>query len=175
MRQWVFAVGLGFALAPQFHAATNQWQPAKAPLMTKWAKQVSPENAHPGYPRPQLVRKLWSNLNGLWEYAVTHRDDLRPDIYQGQILVPFPVESALFGVMRTVYETNRIWYRRNFEIPKTWAGQRVLLHFGAVDFETTVWVNAQEIGKHRGGYDSFAFDITEALQPGGTNLLIVSV
>ena len=155
--------------------SAQEWRPAKAPLMTKWAKDVSPANAHPGYPRPQLVRKQWANLNGLWEFALTAKDDLPPEVYQGHILVPFPVESALSGVMQTVYETNRIWYRRPFNIPKDWAGKRVLLHFGAVDFETTVYVNAHELGKHRGGYDPFTFDITESLSADGTNLLVVSV
>jgi hypothetical protein len=152
-----------------------EWQPAKAPLITKWAKDVSPNNAHPEYPRPQMVRKEWQNLNGLWDYAVTAKDAAQPTKWDGNILVPFPIESALSGVMKRVYETNRIWYHRTFEVPKSWKGRRVLLHFGAVDWETTVWVNGKELGSHRGGYDAFSFDITDALKPQGDQELIVAV
>ncbi|MCS7089736.1 MAG: DUF4965 domain-containing protein [Verrucomicrobiota bacterium] len=143
--------------------------------MTRWAKEISPENVLPEYPRPQMVRKEWLNLNGLWEYAVTHREDPRPAGWEGQILVPFPIESALSGVMRQLHETNRLWYRRTFTLPRPWSGQRILLHFGAVDWETVVWVNGREIGQHRGGYDAFSFDITDALRPEGEQELVVAV
>jgi beta-galactosidase/beta-glucuronidase len=156
---------------PQTSAAS--WQPAAGPLKTRWAKDVSPENAHPEYPRPQMVRQDWLNLNGLWDFAITSKDATRAT-FQKQILVPFPVESALSGVMRPVSENDRIWYRREFEVPRKWKGRRVLLHFGAVDFEATVWVNGKEIGQHRGGYDAFSFDITDALNPSGPNELIVT-
>jgi beta-galactosidase/beta-glucuronidase len=149
------------------------WQPAQGPLKTRWAKDVSPENAHPEYPRPQMVRPDWLNLNGLWDVAITSKDAKRAT-FQTQILVPFPIESALSGVMRPVSENERIWYRRNFEVPMKWLGRRVLLHFGAVDFEATVWVNGQEIGQHRGGYDAFSFDITDALKQYGANELLVT-
>ena len=112
------------------------WQPDQGPLKTRWAKDVSPENAHPEYPRPQMVRPDWLNLNGLWDVAITSKDAKRAT-FQTQILVPFPIESALSGVMRPVSENERIWYRRNFEVPMKWLGRRVLLHFGAVDFEAT--------------------------------------
>ena len=138
------------------------WQPAAGPLKTRWAKDVSPENAHPEYPRPQMVRSDWLNLNGLWDFAITSKDAKRA-AFQKQILVPFPVESALSGVMRPVSENDRIWYRRSFDVPDKWRGRRLLLHFGAVDFEATVWVNGKEIGQHQGGYDAFSFDITDAL------------
>jgi hypothetical protein len=152
-----------------------EWQPAKAPLMTRWARDVSPANVHPEYPRPQLVRKDWLNLNGLWSYAITAKDAPQPTQWDGQILVPFPIESALSGVMKRVYETNRLWYRRTFALPKKWSGRRVLLHFGAVDWEAAVWVNGQRLGAHRGGYDAFSFDITDALKPGGEQELVVAV
>ena len=97
------------------------WQPAEGPLKTRWAKDVSPENAHPEYPRPQMVRKEWLNLNGLWDLAITAKDATRAT-FQTQILVPFPVESALSGVMRPVSENERIWYRRTFEVPAQMAG-----------------------------------------------------
>ena len=149
------------------------WRPAAGPLKTRWAKDVSPENAHPEYPRPQMVRQDWLKLNGLWDLAITGKDAKRAT-FQTQILVPFPVESALSGVMRPVSENDRIWYRRDFEVPNKWKGRRVLLHFGAVDFEATVWVNGKEIGQHRGGYDAFSFDITDALNPSGPNELTVT-
>lgn len=162
---------LAFLLPLQTHA----WQPAAGPLHTRWAKDVSPKNALPEYPRPQMVRKDWLNLNGLWDFAITPKDAPKPDSFQTQILVPFPVESSLSGVMKPITENDRIWYRRPFEIPKTWRARRILLNFGAVDFETTVWVNGKEIGRHRGGYDGFSFDITDALNQSGPNELVVAV
>ncbi|HEY3319036.1 MAG TPA: glycoside hydrolase family 2 TIM barrel-domain containing protein [Planctomycetota bacterium] len=151
------------------------WQPQAAPLMTRWAKDVSPEKALPEYPRPQMVRKDWLNLNGLWEYAITDKTADAPKDYAGRILVPFPIESALSGVMKRVSEKERLWYHRNVEIPQAWAGKRVLLHFGAVDWETTVFVNGKELGKHRGGYDGFSFDITDAIKPGAPQEIVVGV
>jgi len=151
------------------------WQPAAGPLKTRWAKDVSPKDVHSEYPRPQMVRKDWLNLNGLWDLAITNKDAPKPEAFLQQILVPFPVESALSGVMKSVSENDRIWYRRTFELPRKWRGQRVLLHFGAVDFEATVWVNGKEVGQHRGGYDGFSFDISGALHGSGMNELIVAV
>ena len=155
-------------------AAGDSWQPAQGSLKTRWAKDVSPANAHPEYPRPQMVREEWLNLNGLWDLAITSKDATRAT-FDTQILVPFPVESALSGVMRKVSENDRIWYRRTFDVPAKWHGKRLLLHFGAVDFEATVWVNGKEIGQHRGGYDAFTLDITDAVKPSGENELIVAV
>jgi len=151
------------------------WQPANGPLMTRWAEKVSPDRVHPEYPRPQMVRKNWLNLNGLWEYAIQPKDQPRPENFDGQILVPFPVESALSGVMKPVGEDNRLWYRRTFEVPRKWKNRRILLHFGAVDWETTVWVNGRELGSHRGGYDPFTCDITDALNDTGPQEIILSV
>src|ERR1035441_826322 len=166
--------GIILALLPCVPLTSGaSWQPVAGPLKTRWAKDVSPENAHPEYPRPQMVRQDWLNLNGLWDFAITSKDAKRAT-FQTQILVPFPVESALSGVMRPVSENERIWYRRTFEVPMKWLGRRVLLHFGAVDFEATVWVNGQEIGQHRGGYDAFSFDITDALKQYGANELLVT-
>ena len=151
------------------------WQPAKGPLMTRWAKRVSPEKVHPEYPRPQMVRKDWKNLNGLWDYAIEPKDNPQPENFDGKILVPFPAESALSGVMKPVGEENRLWYKRTFEIPKKWSNRRVLLHFGAVDWDTTVWVNGTKVGTHRGGYDPFTFDITDALKDTGQQEVVLSV
>ena len=154
--------------------SSASWQPAAGPLKTRWAKDVSPKNAHPEYPRPQMVRHDWLNLNGLWDFAITNREATSATP-QAQILVPFPIESALSGVMRMVSENDRIWYRRTFEVPRKWQGRRVLLHFGAVDFEATVWVNGKQVAQHRGGYDAFSADITGALNSPGPNELTVAV
>lgn len=144
--------------------AADEWKPAKGPIATRWAQDLSPANAHRDYPRPQLVRTDWTNLNGLWDYAITAKDATQPAQFSGQILVPFPIESALSGVMKQVGSDQRLWYRRKIELPaSSRAHHRILLHFGAVDWETTVWVNGHKVGEHRGGYDPFTFDITDAL------------
>jgi len=151
------------------------WQPAAAPLMTRWAAQVSPTNALPEYPRPQLVRPDWLNLNGLWDYAITPSSTEKPPAFEGRILVPFPVESALSGVMRRLDEKSTLWYHRRFAVPRAWSGQRVRLHFGAADWRAQVWVNGKGIGQHRGGYDAFTFDITESLKRAGEEELLVAI
>lgn len=156
-------------------AADDAWRPADGRLMTRWADDVSPDNALPEYPRPQMVRPDWANLNGLWEYAIRPRDTDRPGPFDGKLLVPFPVESALSGVMERVGQQKRLWYRRTFDLPETWNGQRVLLHFGAVDWETNVWVNEKLVGTHRGGYDPFTFDVTDALVEASTQRIVVAV
>ncbi len=166
---------LGLLSCSPVWAADETWSPAKGPLLTRWAAEVSPKNAHPEYPRPQMVRKDWQNLNGLWDYAVTTKDAPQPKTWGGQILVPFPIESALSGVMQRVYETNQLWYHRTFKIPRGWKAKNVLLNFGAVDWETRVLVNGKEVGKHQGGYDGFSFDITEALKPSGEQEIVVAV
>ncbi len=157
-------------------AATTaaDWQPAKGSLMTRWAKDVKADKPHPEYPRPQMQREKWMNLNGLWQLSFAGKDEAVPtgkDLPE-RILVPFPVESALSGMMK---HADRLWYRRFFTVPKEWAGQRVLLHFGAVDWEAKVWVNDKELGSHRGGYDAFHFDITDALKKDGEQEVIVGV
>ncbi len=140
-----------------------QWQPAKGPLMTKWAKDVAPATAHPEYPRPQMVRKEWTNLNGLWDYAIT-AGDAKWEQADGQILVPFPVESALSGVMKRVAPNQKLWYHRTFTAPASSKDGSLLLHFGAVDWKCEVFINGQSVGTHTGGYDPFTFDITSAIK-----------
>lgn len=115
------------------------------------------------------------NLNGLWDYAVRPRADARPQVFDGHILVPFPIESALSGVMRSVGDSNRLWYRRLFTVPDDWHGHRILLHFGAVDWEADVSVNGHEMGVHHGGYDALDYDITSALNPTGPQTVVVGV
>ena len=179
----MYRVVLVVAYLSAIPASAADWQAKTAPLMTKWAADVSPEKVHPEYPRPQLVREHWLNLNGLWEYAIQPKSAGLPSQWESsKILVPFPVESALSGVMRFVGPDNKLWYRRSFTVPVKdgrvdagWADKNVLLHFGAVDWETTVWVNGQEVGSHKGGFDPFSFDISAALKPGKPNELVVSV
>jgi beta-galactosidase/beta-glucuronidase len=121
-----------------------------------------------------MRRNEWLNLNGLWRYAVVSRDST-PQEFPGRILVPFPIESALSGVSDTVGASQRFWYETEFEVPGNWADMRIRLHFEAVDWEAQVWINGAEIGQHRGGYDPFSFDITEALRRDGIQRLTVAV
>lgn len=160
--------------------AWSQTAPAPAPqggdkvyagdIITRWGKAVTAENAWRSYPRPQMKRKDWLNLNGKWDYAITPLNAPRPSRMDGKILVPFAVESRLSGVQRRLTANDRLWYRRDFTVPKRWAGQTVLLHFGAVDFEAAVFVNGAFAGSHRGGSDAFSFDITPYLKPGANEL-----
>ncbi|HWG42419.1 MAG TPA: glycoside hydrolase family 2 TIM barrel-domain containing protein [Gemmataceae bacterium] len=173
-RQCVWACCIPALLGWTMAVNAADWQPAKGPLMTRWAKDVKADKPHPEYPRPQMQRERWLNLNGIWQLAFAKKEDAVPtgkDLAE-RILVPFPVESALSGVMK---HGDRLWYRRLFTVPKEWGSQRVLLHFGAVDWEAKVWVNGKEIGSHRGGYDAFTFDITEALKKEGEQEVIVGV
>jgi hypothetical protein len=150
------------------------WKPAAGPLMTRWAKDVSEDKVHAEYPRQQMVRKDWLNLNGVWQVqlgAVGEAPPVGQDL-PDRILVPFPVESALSGVMKAA---DHLWYRRTFQVPRQWLGKRLLLHFGAVDWKAEVWLNGKEIGEHRGGYDPFTFDITAATKPDGDQELLVRV
>ncbi|MEW6201666.1 MAG: glycoside hydrolase family 2 TIM barrel-domain containing protein [bacterium] len=151
------------------------WKSVESPLMTRWTKEVTPDNVLPAYPRPQMMRGEWLNLNGLWEYAIRSSDAGRPEVFDGLILVPFPVESALSGVVKPVSEDQSLWYRRTFDVPASWEGKHILLHFGAVDWETAVWVNGARIGGHKGGYDSFTLDITEVLTSSGQQEIVLRV
>ena len=152
----------------------SEWTSVKAKLTTPWTAEVSPENAWPEHPRPQMVRPDWRNLNGLWEYAVTPRDAEPPDHWDGTILVPFCIESNLSGVGRRVGPGERLWYRRTFTARPSPEDRRGLLHFGAVDWEAVVRINGTLVGEHRGGYDPFTFDVTGAVTD-GENELVVAV
>ncbi|HTJ78985.1 MAG TPA: AbfB domain-containing protein [Rariglobus sp.] len=145
----------------------------QAPLMTRWAAQVSTTNVLPEYPRPQMVRPDWLNLNGLWEFSSAKEGDPVPvgKTLSENILVPYPVESPLSGLMRS---EERMWYRRTFVVPSDWTEKHVLLHFGAVDWEAAVYINGRPVGGHKGGYGAFDFDITDKLKQ-GTNEVIVGV
>ncbi len=162
------AVVVGCAPSP---SAPPAWTPKKPPLSTRWTSEVNSEAVLPEYPRPQLVRPDWLNLNGVWEFAAAKEGET-PPINQAlaeRVLVPFPIESALSGLQR--YH-DRMWYRRTFTVPEAWNGRRVQLNFGAVDWEATVYVNGQQVGAHRGGYDAFSLDITAALQDGSNELIV---
>jgi beta-galactosidase/beta-glucuronidase len=140
----------------------GSWAPAGDRIMTEWGENLDPSNVLSEYPRPQMVRDQWQNLNGLWKYAITSVE-AEPDAMDGDILVPFAVESALSGVGRPVAENETLWYERKFEVPEEWSGQRVILNFGAVDWKAEVYVDGQFVGDHTGGYAPFSFDITDAL------------
>ncbi|MDR1455466.1 MAG: beta-galactosidase [Tannerella sp.] len=155
--------------------AQAQWKPVGDKLKTSWAEQVSPENVWPEYPRPQLERTAWLNLNGEWEYAIRDRGRAEPASFDGKILVPFAVESSLSGVQKAVNEKQELWYRRTFSVPAGWKGKTVQLNFGAVDWKADVFVNDVFIGSHQGGYTPFSFDITPFLNAAGTQKLVVRV
>lgn len=155
-------------------ASGNSWAPAGDRIMTRWGEETDPGNVLQEYPRPQMTRDRWENLNGLWEYAVTASDS-EPDGMDGQILVPFAIESALSGVGRSIEEDEVLWYERQFSVPKDWNGSRIMLNFGAVDWKAEVYVNGQKAGEHTGGYTPFSFDITDILARRGRNTLRVKV
>lgn len=141
-------------------------------MQTRWTP-ASPAPL-PEYPRPQMTRPNWVNLNGQWQYALLPRDHSAPDAYHGNILVPYALESQLSGVQKSLLPDQKLWYRRTFQDPRQAfpAGDRVLLHFGAVDYECEIWVNGQPVGSHRGGYLPFSLDITPALKAGGNELVL---
>jgi beta-galactosidase/beta-glucuronidase len=152
------------------------WKPVPGHIVTKWAADEDPACPLPEYPRPQMTRPHWVNLNGLWDFAIVPRSQKKVSHYDGQILVPFAVESALSGVKRPLLPDQRLWYRRTFTCPPAeWKTSRVLLHFGAVDWEAEVFINGMKAGEHRGGYLPFTFDITEMLRDDGENELVVAV
>ena len=157
------------------HALAADWKPVPGQIMTRWAKDVSPEKVLPEYPRPQMVRPEWKNLNGLWDYAIAGVDAAQPEQFTGKILVPFCIESALSGVKKSLAANQRLWYHREFNAPDLAGGKRLLLHFGAVDWQAKVLVNGKPVGEHKGGFDAFTCDITDAVKPGGGNELVVSV
>ena len=145
-------------------SALQAWKPVSTHIMTEWGEGLTPEHVWEEYPRPIMERQDWENLNGLWEYAILPVSSSMPKEYEGEILVPFAVESALSGVGKTVGKDSVVWYHREFDIPSGWKGKDVLLNFGAVDWKTDVWVNDIKVGSHTGGYTPFSFNITGALK-----------
>lgn len=170
--QRVRAWAMGAVVAIAAAQAAAQWKPVEGHIMTRWAKDVTPEKAWPEYPRPTMVREKWQNLNGLWDYSITGLDPATSDKWDGKILVPFPVESALSGVGRVLQPDQALHYRRELTIPSDWKGQRILLHFGAVDWKCRVMVNKKLVAEHQGGYDPFSCDISDALKDGQNELMV---
>jgi len=154
---------------------TSQWSKKQSRMQTPWFDEVDPDNALPEYPRPQMIRKEWINLNGLWDYQIASKDIEEVSEYRGKILVPFPIESPLSGVMDPLLPKDRLWYHRKFIIPENWNGNEILLHFGAVDWECSIWINETLHGTHKGGYSPFSFNITESIKFDAENEIIIKV
>ena len=152
------------------------YEKKEPPLDTPWTAEVGPNNALPEYPRPQMTRNKWQNLNGVWQFSDAAAGEKPPfgKRLGERVLVPYPIESALSGIKR---HEDRMFYRRTFTVPTDWRTerQRLLLHFGAVDYEATVFVNGERVGSHAGGYDEFSFDVTDALRKGATQEIVVGV
>ena len=168
---WALVAGCG----PKPTVDPSLWAPAPIPIQTPWAAEVSPANAHPEYPRPQMVREKWASLNGLWNYAVTAVDAEKPAAWDGQILVPFCIESSLSGVGRRVSAEEALWYHTTFRVPSSWRKQRVMLNFDAVDWSAEVYINDQLAGHHTGGYTAFSIDVTPYLKKRGDQKLELRV
>ena len=157
-------------------ATAGAYQLAGDHIRTLWAENIDVNQPWNEYPRPMMQRQQWLNLNGMWSYAITDKQTAKPAAWQGEILVPFCVESALSGVGKLLDENHALWYRTSFAIPKKWdKRQRVMLNFGAVDWSAEVWVNGTRVGSHTGGYTAFSFDVTDALVRKGDNELVVRV
>ena len=155
--------------------AQAQWKPAGDKIKTKWAEQIDSQNVLPEYPRPQLERTDWVDLNGEWEYAIKPKGEVEPNSFDGNILVPFAVESSLSGVQKEVGENNESWYKRSFAVPANWKNKDVVLNFGAVDWKADVFVNDILIGSHQGGFTPFSFNITPYLTGKSNHKLVVRV
>lgn len=169
---WLLVMFSGIVVQGQ-----TAWKPAGDKILTEWATSVDVAKPLNEYPRPQLTRKNWVNLNGLWQYTILPRvsGNTIPEQTEGAILVPFAVESALSGVGKRVGKDSVLWYKHNFAITAAMRKGKVLLHFGAVDWATEVFVNGAKVGEHKGGYDPFTFDITAALKKGTNQDIAVRV
>ena len=153
----------------------SQWKPVGDNIKTKWGENINPNNVLQEYPRPILVRNDWKNLNGLWDYTITSKGENKPENYDGEILVPFPIESSLSGVRKRISKEQELWYHKNFQIPKKWKSKEIIIHFGAVDWESELWINDINVGLHKGGYDPFSFNITPYLRKGKNQKLELRV
>lgn len=166
----VLLEGLAVAV-PADRASSKGWKPIAGAMLTPWGENLDPSKVWKEYPRPQMARDQWTNLNGLWEYAVTGKEAGQPGLWTGEILVPFAIEAPLSGVGRRVSPEEALWYRRTMAVEKK-AGRRYLLNFEAVDYQSTLWVNGKQIGSHTGGNLPFSFDITAALKVGDNTLVL---
>lgn len=174
MRKNLFIISSLLVYTLNLQAQKADWKLAGSKITTPWSEKVDAAKPLPEYPRPQMIRGEWKNLNGLWDYTVLPKAEAKPAAYGDKILVPFAIESALSGVAKTVGKDSVLWYKTSFSVPASMQKKNVLLHFGAVDWETEVFVNGKSVGKHQGGYDPFSFDITSALKK-GTQVLEVRV
>ena len=154
----------------------QNWKPAGDKILTPWAAKIDVKNVLPEYPRPQLVRNNWQNLNGLWEYAITPATQQAiPSTFEGQILVPFAIESSLSGVNKMVGKDKVLWYKNTFNLKAPGSDNQLLLHFGAVDWQCDVFINGLKAGSHKGGFDPFSFNITKFLKKGNKQDVVVRV
>ncbi len=157
---------------PELPRPAADLKPFPSELITQWGAEVTPQNAWAEYPRPQLVREAWQNLNGLWDFAITPIDDREiPTNWDGQILVPYCLESRLGGVQRKLDATEALWYRRTIKIDSL-LDQQTMLNFEAVDYRCEVFVNAMPVGVHQGGNTPFSFNISKALRAGENELVV---
>ena len=153
-------------------AQKSEWKIAGDKISSPWAEKVDPAKTLQEYPRPQMVRGNWKNLNGLWNFSIAPKNETEPKFSEEKILVPFAVESALSGVGKTVGKDSLLWYKTSFTTPKSFKNKKVLLHFGASDWETEVFINGKSAGKHQGGFDPFSFDITGLLKSGNQSITV---
>ena len=153
----------------------QSWKPIEGKIMSKWSKTITPENVWQEYPRPQFERTQWKNLNGLWDFTVSKVNQIQPKQYKGKILVPFSFESPLSGLGKSINPKDKMWYRKSFKLPNKWSGDDVIIHFEAVDYHSTMWVNDILVGTHKGGFDRFSFNITPYLNPEGLQKIVLSV
>lgn len=173
-------ISLWAIIALTFHlqvAQAQEWAPAGDKIRTTWASTIDPAHPHPEYPRPQLVRHdNWQNLNGLWNYTITDKSaNTIPDKWEGKILVPFAIESALSGVGKRITKDQALWYHTTISLNKNVHKDNVILHFGAVDWQCDLYVNGQHVGRHEGGFNPFSFDISSFLKRGSNQDIALRV
>lgn len=153
----------------------STWAPRGNHIKTRWADMIDPENVWSEYPRPMLERTEWVSLNGLWDYEVTANNTTAKN-FNGQILVPFPIESSLSGVMYPLEPNKALWYKREINVPADWNGKNVVLNFEAVDYEAEVYIDGtnlrNRVATHTGGHTAFSVDITDKLKNGAATLYV---
>ncbi|MDH7462438.1 glycoside hydrolase family 2 TIM barrel-domain containing protein [Chitinophagaceae bacterium 26-R-25] len=176
MKKQAVAFSLMLLAMAQTNAQNAGWKPVTGKITTEWASKVDPNNTLPEYPTPQMVRGNWASLNGLWQYAITPKSqETLPATLDGNILVPFAVESSLSGVAKTVGKDSVLWYKRTIDVPSSFKNKNVLLHFGAVDWQADIFLNGQKISTHQGGFEPFTVDLTSALKKGSKQELAIRV
>lgn len=163
------------SLCTLFLSVGAQYRQQPVTIATPWASKINETNAWQEYPRPQLVRSEWMNLNGLWDYAIVNKGAAKPSNFQGEILVPYSIESSLSGVQKSLSPKQELWYHKEINIPANWKGKNIILHFGAVDWQSDLYVNGKHVGQHTGGSDPFSYDITPFLTLGGVQKISLKV